>query len=115
MPKQTIKVSVEPELYAKLASAAKEKYITIPAWLLAAGVAALPKPMAAKPLSVREEKAVKQAARKARVQAVFRQHLAEGWTQEAILTSCQSWRAEASQWLAEVIHDRGLTADLPED
>jgi hypothetical protein len=105
MPKQTIKVYVEPELYAKLASAAKEKYITVPAWLLAAGVDALPKQVTAKPLSAREEKAAKEATRKARVQAMFRQHLAGGWTQESILASCATWRDEAGRWLAEVVNE----------
>lgn len=103
MAKIVLKISMEPELRDKIVAAAKGKYVSVSSWITSAAVDALPKPSTAKPVSVREEKAMAyDAARKAKLQGMFREQLANGETPASILAGCSTWRQEAAQWLAEV-------------
>jgi hypothetical protein len=110
MPKIVLKISLDQELHAKIVSAAKGKYITPAAWVVCAAVDALPKQVTVK-LSVAEQKAEANQARKLARQADFRRELAEGRTVQEILAGRSSWREQAAQWLGEIT--RVLPADMP--
>jgi hypothetical protein len=110
-----ISLAVPKATLAAYRGMAEARGVSLNAIICATLFDALPEQVTTKPLSAREQGAAKQAARKATVQAMFRRELAEGKTPEQILAPCQTWRAEASAWLAEVIHDRGLTAGALDD
>jgi hypothetical protein len=79
-----IYVSLPDKLEADARSAAKASYKTLSAYIRDALIAYLPKPVTAKPLSVREEKAERLAIAKGKWVAIFRRQIQTGAGKEDI-------------------------------
>lgn len=111
-PPKRISVALPSATHAKYAAMAAARGMTLNAVICSTLFDALPKEPTAKPLSVAEQKAEHRLALKAKKQDEWRVMLASGeWTVQGILTSCQSWRTEAAQWLGEIT--RVLPTDMP--
>jgi hypothetical protein len=98
-------------LAAQLAGAATARGLNVQQYIMFSLVESMPKQVTAKPLTVRADKAAREATRKATVQATFRARLAEGQTSQEILASCTTWRDEAGRWLAEVVNEAQSSAE----